>query len=858
MSTVIADLGTETPAQPFVRRLSANARVLVFALGLAATGGLLLSTTDRGTPVVSWVWLPALTLGFAIAESLALHVEIRKESHSLSVSGIPLMIGLIAFPPASVAVAYVIGGTCALLFVTRASALKALWNASLFVTQTGVAAIVAAGVIGHGAPTSTLGWTVLLMGVMAAELVSSVAVPLVIMTVDGTFRPNLFATLSRSQALAAFANCYAIVALRCVIGDPWMIAVSVAPVAAFVIVMRSTGDLTQRHRDLQQLHTFTSALTTERGSRTIDTGLRELADIMRAETSGLVIIDDDSDERSARTFGDDGFTDLTDDRTSDELALLVHPSDVTLITDADPRPEAAAVLRRLGATRILAAPALAEAERRGIVFVTNRLGSRTEYSDTELRLFGSLATTFSSRLSNDLLVDRLRSQARHDALTGLPNRLSFEADLHDAVGGGGVGQVVMIDLDRFKEINDSLGHATGDQLLTVIAARLEAAVGVHDRVARFGGDEFAILLTSGSLADQRARVLAIHTAVTETVTLGNISFETGASFGVASWPDHGVDGTTLLRRADIAMYEAKRNQQGVVWYSEPLDADSPRRTDLYLSASDAFERGDFYVEFQPKVSVTDGRITGAEALARRVHPEHGPISPTEFVPLLEHAGLTTMLTRFVIGQATIAVNRLLRVGHRLPVAVNLSPRDLLDPTLPDDVHRILKAADIPAGLLQIEITEDSMVVDFDTSAGTLQRLRELGVGVSLDDFGTGYASLQHLHRLPVDELKIDRSFIRHLHEDPSAAAIVRASINLATELGLRSVAEGVEDALTLRAVARLGCEEVQGYLVSPPVDLDEITAWVTSWDGAPLLTWLRAADDVPPPPVIPRHIYAVR
>ncbi len=279
------------------------------------------------------------------------------------------------------------------------------------------------------------------------------------------------------------------------------------------------------------------------------------------------------------------------------------------------------------------------------------------------------------------------------------------------------------------------------------------------------------------------------------------------------------------------MYEAKRNRLGTVWYTPELDADAPRRMDLYMSASAAMENEEFYVHFQPKIAIADGTITGAEALVRWHHPAHGQIPPTEFLPLIVQAGLSTKLTRFVIARAAAAVAMFRDVGIDIPIAVNLTPRDLLDPALPADVARLFADADVAVTSLQLEITEDSMVVDVDTSVGVLNDLRAMGIPIAIDDFGTGYSSLQQLHRLPIDQLKIDRSFVNNLATDESAAAIVRASINLAIELGLTTIAEGIEDDRSLRAISALGCQEIQGYLVSPALPAYDFARWAHGWDA---------------------------
>jgi EAL domain-containing protein (putative c-di-GMP-specific phosphodiesterase class I) len=278
------------------------------------------------------------------------------------------------------------------------------------------------------------------------------------------------------------------------------------------------------------------------------------------------------------------------------------------------------------------------------------------------------------------------------------------------------------------------------------------------------------------------------------------------------------------------MYEAKRGQLGVVWYTPELDADAPRRLDLYMTASAALEHDELYIHVQPKVSLADGRVIGAEALARWNHPVYGMVPPLEFVPLIEQAGLIGKLTRLVIRLAVESAATLRDAGLDIPVAVNLTPRDLLDPLLPTDIEQTLLEHQVEASLLQVEVTESSMVVDFDASVSVLSKIRALGVLISIDDFGTGYSSLKHLHRLPVDQLKIDRSFVSRITTDERATAIVKASINLARDLGLTTVAEGIEDEESLRLITDLGCDEAQGFLFGRPVPVLELVAWARCWE----------------------------
>jgi diguanylate cyclase (GGDEF)-like protein len=819
--------------------VSPSVRVLSYAAVLAAVGAVLFMVTPAATvaPERSWS-LPffALVIAFGVSEATALHVEIRRESHSLSLACIPLMFGLLYTSPALVLMAYLLGGSSTLIWIRRSDLIKVTWNSCLFVAQVGLAGFIVRSFLGVRLPENAIEWLVPLGAVVAAELLSLLAVPLVIMAVDVKLRPRLFANVGQSQVMAVLAGTFAVTALSASLASSYMAVYAFVPLLGVGMLLRSTGHLSQRFRDLQQLHIFTSALANERGPRTLDTGLVELLQLMRTRSAGLAMVTGgEVPQASLRVIIDDVFSDLESQPIADLLVDLVEDGSVTEIDLDDPREEARAVLRHLRASRIVLCRVLNEVHADAVLFVADRLGMRSDFTTDELRLFGSLANTLSSRLSNDHLVGLLESQARNDGLTGLPNRLSFEIALTSSLARSGKsGAVVMLDLDRFKEINDSLGHDTGDRLLVEVANRLSRCARSTDMIARFGGDEFAILLgdvDTDGIGDLTQRVADLHKAITAKVELEGITFEVGASLGAVQWPAQGSDSANLLRRADTAMYEAKRNQLGVVWYQPELDADAPRRLDLYLSVSSALEKEEFYVHFQPKVSLQDGRVTGAEALVRWSHPAHGPISPGEFVPLIVQAGMIGKLTRHVFRRAADAVVMLNDAGCDLPIAVNLTSRDLLDATLVDDLQEIFDVTGAAPGSIQVEITEDAMVVDYEMSLAVLNRLRQLGIRVAIDDFGTGYSSLQPLHQLPIDELKIDRSFISRMDTDDSAAAIVRASVNLAHDLGLTTVGEGIEDDHAVRTLAGLGCSEMQGYLVSRPLPIHELVRWAREWSA---------------------------
>ncbi len=419
-------------------------------------------------------------------------------------------------------------------------------------------------------------------------------------------------------------------------------------------------------------------------------------------------------------------------------------------------------------------------------------------------------------------------QALHDALTGLPNRELFRDRIDQVVRRGrrhGEHAVVMImDLDHFKEINDTLGHHMGDLLLEEVARRLKRALRDSDTVARLGGDEFGVLLPhvdSPQDASMVAQNLLVH--LREPFVLEGMRLEIDASVGLALYPMHGEDNETLQQRADIAMYSAKQSGRGHAIFEPELDRHSPRRLALAGGLRSAINEGQIQLYYQPKADLRTGRIMGAEALARWDHPEFGIVGPAEFVPIAEQTGLITPLTSFVLDAALRQARAWKDAGLELSVAVNLSARSFLDTQLAVEIPRLLARWGVEAELLELEITESMLMTDPARAEATLDRLSQIGLTLSVDDFGTGYSSLANLKRLPVDVIKIDKSFVIEMAVDASDAAIVRSTIELAHNLGLRVVAEGVESEDAWRHLEALGCDFAQGYYLSRPLPADAAT-----------------------------------
>jgi diguanylate cyclase (GGDEF)-like protein len=424
--------------------------------------------------------------------------------------------------------------------------------------------------------------------------------------------------------------------------------------------------------------------------------------------------------------------------------------------------------------------------------------------------------------------------ARTDELTGLPNRRAFyERTRHLSAAHATAGvrhAVLLVDLDRFKEVNDSFGHLVGDDLLRLVGPRLAAQCGPDDLIARLGGDEFGIVVLGEEAAETVAGRLC--SSLDEPFVLRDLTVQISASVGVAHYPEDGVDGVTLLRRADVAMYAAKRNRCGWRAYDAAEDPNSPDRLHLLDALRTALAEGGrgFELHYQPKLGLVDGRLTGVEALVRWRHPRLGLLPPAEFLPLLEEYGLSRALTDVVLRQAVAQCARWRDQGLHLPVAVNVPASLCTDPALPAYVGSLLDRHGLVPGCLELEITEEFLLGDRVSAREVLEQLSALGVRVSIDDFGTGYSSLAYLRDLPVDTLKLDRTFITGMEDDPTTAALVRSAVSLSHSLGLQMVAEGVETEAALELLRRLGCDQAQGFHVGHPLPADELTAWLGTGD----------------------------
>ncbi len=420
--------------------------------------------------------------------------------------------------------------------------------------------------------------------------------------------------------------------------------------------------------------------------------------------------------------------------------------------------------------------------------------------------------------------------ARHDSLTELPNRRWFLESVGQALKNQSLcaGGLLLVDLNGFKEVNDTLGHHHGDLVLQELGPRLRAAFRSEDLVARLGGDEFAVFMPGADSDATQTAVQRLQDALHTPVEVDGISLELDASIGLAWYPEHGGDVDTLLQRADVAMYRAKATHHSLVTYRSEDDYHSPERLVIAADLRRALASEQLVLHYQPQVELGRGRPVAAEGLVRWQHPQRGLLGPFEFIEVAERTGLIKDLTHRVLDVGLGDLRRWTDAGRKLSLSLNISVRSLLDRRFPEEVEKLLALHGVDGKALTLELTESSLMVDPEVAKRTMRHLAELGVAVAIDDFGTGYSSLAYLTDLPIGELKIDKSFVRAMGSDARNAIVVRSTIELAHNLGLRTVAEGIEDSFTFERLRALGCELAQGFHMSRPLPAESLVSW---WDA---------------------------
>ena len=427
--------------------------------------------------------------------------------------------------------------------------------------------------------------------------------------------------------------------------------------------------------------------------------------------------------------------------------------------------------------------------------------------------------------------DEILKLAYSDTLTNLPNRALFDDRLNSTVARslrkGESFAAIVLDLDRFKYINDVLGHESGDFVLKEVATRLNTTLRPYDTVARLGGDEFALLLQDVTDQDVLAAVSRISSIFDEPVTLNNQPIDISCSIGIANYPEHGEDASTLLRRADMAMYSAKRSDKIFAFYDPNCDEHREEHLSLLSEIKRAIEKDELQLFFQPKVTLGDSSVLSVETLLRWQHPSRGLIPPSEFIPFAEQTGAIRLITRWLITKAMIQARNWIDQGLMVKISVNISARDLLDVDFSKYVSKRLEENNVRPEMICMEITESALMEDPVKARRTVEELHNLGLSISIDDYGTGYSSLAYVKNLPVNELKIDREFIKNMIDNKEDIAIVRSTIELGHNLGLTVVAEGIEHEEEMQMLKDFGCDQVQGFLISKALTASDMETWIS-------------------------------
>ena len=812
-------------------------KVWIYNVVLLAAASLLYASVihpqpDDLTTYYLWIFIVA----FIAADFMVVHLRFGREAYSLSLSEVPLAVGLVVVGPVVLVVSRVVA-LLVCLGLRRTPPTKMVFNLAMTVVETALAVWLFTEVRQFWVDPDHI-WRVAFVATLGSQLFSQVAV-LVVLRLHGlAWRLRVHVLF---PIVGAVINTTVGVIAVLMMGLDIYAGLLMLVVGSFVVVLayRSYNHLREQHESLSLLQTLTHTVGGDLDhGQTARALLNETRKLLRAEVAELILrTEHDGPVRLTLGSGSDAVTEqpAAFDPVVDRLISSNQP---VLITRKERRSSLRHFLAEHSFTDAVVVPLHAPTGD-GAIIVGNRLGERATFTQQDVQMLQTVSDHARVLLENGRLIQQLRleiaekeHQASHDALTGLANRSRFSTLVSDAIGKGlphdeSLG-VMLLDLNRFKEVNDTLGHHVGDLLLTQVAERLREVLRSADVIARLGGDEFCVLLSDSDEADCIGAANRTREALEQPFHLAGLELFVGASVGIAMYPEHADRPELLLQRADVAMYAAKRSHVNCVVYETELDEHSHQSLALAAALRTALEARELQVHYQPKADVGTGRVVGVEALVRWIHPERGFVPPDEFIPLAEHTGLINALTEQVFDQAIAQLQQWHDVGRNIGVAVNVAAATILTTDFVDGLRARLDRANLPRHALTLEITESQVMADPARAAAVLEALRTAGVRVSIDDFGTGYSSLSQLKRLPVDELKIDRSFVFTMCSDSDDAVIVRSTIELAHNLGLQVVAEGVEDAATWDELARLGCDLAQGYYLSRPVPPADLNAWLES------------------------------
>jgi diguanylate cyclase (GGDEF)-like protein len=819
------------------------ALTIVMTAGAVALASVVASyAVPPGTGLdVPW-WL--LALGFGAAEARALHLRFRGETHTCSVSEVVLVVGLFATAPIGLVAAQLIGTFPILLLVRRQTPMKLLFNVSQFVLSVEVAILIFHELASSGDPLDVRNWLAVLVAACIASIVQFVVVSSAITIAEGRLAiPELTQSFVWGL-LCAVVNTMLGLVVVIVLSDSLVAGILlIGPLAVVFVAYRAYLSEQSKREGLQFLYRASELLS---GERDLETGLVALLDFAResfhVEIAEIALLGDPDESNGYRTCCGPG--DRSVQLEACELDAVTELVDFVagapgVIADR-PQPGARLSHRHgIEISSLMLATIADESGVRGIALVARERGTGFDkFTKDETSLFETfvnhLGTTLEkTRLSTSLaqlraLKQELAHQAYHDSLTGLANRLMFrelvDAALEESARNANRVAVLFIDLDDFKTVNDTMGHAAGDTLLEEVASRIAASVGKLGTAARLGGDEFAVLLpdvhNDSEVRDVADRILV---ALGHPVTVKGQPVVAQASIGIASHVD-AADAAELMQQADVAMYTAKRNGKGRFDEFEPnMSVNVARRHQLKLGLERAIADEEFTLQYQPVIDANAGTISGVEALLRWKDPTKGMMQPSEFVGVAEETGMIVPIGRIVLREAFRQAAAWTPYAPELRMFVNLSTRQLADPDIVEDVCSALEEAGLYPPQVVLEVTETAMMRDIDEAKATLRALKRLGVSIAADDFGTGFSSLSYLRELPIDVLKIAKPITDTMCESPQDAAFVKGIIELGHVVGMKVVAEGVETVQQYAHLVDMGCDFVQGYYYAPSMEPAEVS-----------------------------------
>jgi diguanylate cyclase (GGDEF)-like protein len=800
--------------------------VLMLTATALTLGPLRDAQPSHAVPVLPW---PVLAVLAALAEVCVVHIHYHREAHSFSLREMVLVIALFSVSPVHMVVAQTLGSALALVSHRRQSPMKLVFNLGLIAVEGAVAALLFRFAVGGHSAAGPAGWIGTLIAVALVTLLSGTIIVVTISLAEGRSLLHLWPQMNAFAMAGAIANSsMGLAGVMLFLGDARAIALLLPPSSLLLGAYRAyTGERIRKER-VETLYRSTHELQRSPDLAAAAAAvLSHAAEMARAEVAEVVLFALDAESTSLRSRMVAGQVEALapyPDAATDPLCMAAVASSGNLLIPRRVDSPLRSVMQERELQDVIATVLTGESGVFGVLLVANRLGDVSTFDANDLQLVQALASHASVTLENRRLEQQLKHQAFHDGLTRLANRALLTNRIEHALNRRSVDDSVAIlylDLDDFKLINDGLGHSAGDQLLIAVAERLRACLRPFDTAARLGGDEFAVLIEDARTPQDAVRVAQrIEEALATPFALERQEVTIGASVGVV-WAGHArADAEELLRNADIAMYRAKGAGGGIELFERSMQVAVEERHGMKADLQRAMEQGGLIPYYQPVVHLATGRITGVEALLRWIHPERGLLSPAEFVPLAEETGLIVAIDQMVLRESLRQLREWQQtLGPQAPqrVSVNVSSRALRDPEFGRRVLSEVEAARLEPSSLVLEITETVLLEDLDTACTRLQQLRDAGVRIAIDDFGTGYSSLGYLRRLPVDIVKIDRTFVAGIDTAVEERSLTLAIVRMLGMLDVEICAEGIETAQQLAYVEAMGCDLGQGYGLSRPL-----------------------------------------